>query len=1130
MRARLHWAAALVTVLLLAVGPLLALAPPVSAAETMVLSGPTSVEVPGDVEVTATTSLARSVVFWITPETGEKPSCRPIDSTPDDSSQAFSCSVTFSLTKPGKYTISAQLVDTDVIDSLQVTATAPPPPAPVVTITSPADDTSSELGTSVTISARVDGGDGTGTWELWARFADQEIASQVRFTSDGRTITASYGPSSAGTVIIKASWRDDAYSGQSSEDTVQHHWIAAPPTVSISRTSPDTANSLVGGSLSFTVTVGGDASGGALVVSVAGANPVAALQYSESGGTYTGRYTSTKAGLDTVTATWKGRGQASSDAFTHTWDPPRVQLSVTPSSGDLGNEAVIGVGLPDGTLGGALGVHILEGGPHAGVLVASGDGTTFEARYDGRSPGTDRIEAVLKTRYGDFSSNIGTKVWNTPIVTLVQDVSQSALGAAHTISAEVSGTTDSTVAFDVSGANGGAGVNVSGGHPTHAGTYVGAVDGEDFITATATVFGRTYESTALRHTWVRPTVTVNQDLETSKPGETVLLTATVDPAGTAGSVTFSVGGVGSPLTLLDDGTDGSYTASYTRDDEGTDTITATLASGSADFESDAITHVWDDESVPAAVLSPAGATNCVGSSFTPTVTLIDGDDPLPGVAVQVTVTMPGAADQVLTATTDVDGRATVSYSAAAPGTDTLVATAEVDSETLTSAPLTHLWEACELVVSVAPPGTTSLVGSSFTPTVSVRDATGDPVADATVDMTITMVEPPDQPEVTVILTTDANGLASTTYDRSVEGTDRIDAVVTAGERTGRATIDHFWRVQEDLRVTLGPAGTASVAGSPFTATALVTVGESPVPEAQVAFRATLAGQEGIPEEDITLEAVTDEDGQASFTFTRPVAGIDTVQVEASVGDRSGRASIVHQWDLVPGLKFTIEPPGTSSLLDEQFAATATVLLEDAPVADAEIVFVATQPDQGDRTGAARTGTDGRATFTYTRDTVGTDLVTATVVLADGRRGEASMTHLWRSDDEVAPPPPEPPTVEARGVIVPAGLATVVGTGCPRLTQVLLFVNGDQVATTQAGRDGTYQTDVRLPAELTVGQYPLEARCDPVTADNEIAVVAPASTGGSAGAEAVTAVATFSFFVLLGGQLVKGAGGYSAGGG
>jgi hypothetical protein len=151
------------------------------------------------------------------------------------------------------------------------------------------------------------------------------------------------------------------------------------------------------------------------------------------------------------------------------------------------------------------------------------------------------------------------------------------------------------------------------------------------------------------------------------------------------------------------------------------------------------------------------------------------------------------------------------------------------------------------------------------------------------------------------------------------------------------------------------------------------------------------------------------------------------------------------------------------------------------------------------------------------------------VLADGRRGEASMTHLWRTKDEVAPPPPEPPSVDAQGVIVPGGLASVVGAGCPRLAQVLLFVNGDRVGTTRAGPDGTYQAEVRLPAGLTVGQYPLEARCEPVTAENVIAVVVPASTSGTAGAEATTAVATFAFFVLLGGQLIKGAGGYSAGG-
>jgi hypothetical protein len=1125
MRARLRWAAALPTVLLLTFGPLLALAPPASAAETIQLTQPTSpVLVGATVQLKATVSTP--VELNLAP--GDDPSSEDdSSSTSTDEEAAPSGPITFTIKGPvnsspsavpsdavaivnwvprtaGQYTIVASRGD---VTSNQVTVVVTLPP-PSVTLRQDSDV--SQTGSTLTVTATATN-PGSGFWNI-----DVVSGPNPRTLAEGERanpVTVKYtGGTGTGDDVIRASWhRDDRLSA---EARVSHRWIGPPPGVAVTLT-PATASSLVGSTLGVGVSVsGGEGRGvGRLSLDVDGVP----LAYTGSAGSYSAEYQGTAVGSDTITATWTDDYDKTSDSATHTWTAPRVLISNPSGGSDLGETASVTVDLPDGFLDGSLAVDVLSG-PHTGPLeVTEGN----DASYTGVAPGTDTIQASLETAYGTFTSGTVTRTWNTPTVTLGQESTRSALGASHTVTAEVSGTTASEIAFAVSGANAGAPVDVSGSHPSYTGTYVGEEDGTDAITATITVFDRTYTSNGLSHTWVTPTVTVDQDLATSKPGQPVLLTASVAPTGTAGAVTFLVEGAGPPRTFLDDGTDGSYTASYTRDDEGTDTITATFASGSASFDSGSITHVWDDEVPPAAVLSPAGATNCVGSSFTPTVTLTDGDDLLPGVAVQVTVTMDGAQDQVLTATTDVDGRATVSYAGAAPGTDTLVATAEIDGETLTSARLTHVWEACELVVSVAPPGSTSLVGSSFTPTVSVRDAAGAPVADATVEVTVTMA---DQPDVTVTLTTDADGLASTTYDRPVAGADRIDAVATSGERTGRATIDHFWRVQEGLRVTLGPAGTSSLVDSEFTATALVTDGEAPVADAQVAFRASLPGQP-----DITLEAVTDEDGQASFPFTRPVAGTDTVEAEATVGDRSGRASVVHLWNLVPGLDFTLEPPGTSSLLDEDFTATATVLVDGEPLAGVDVAFAATQPGQDDRTGTAPTGDDGRATFTYTRSSVGTDLVTASVVLSDGRRGDASMTHLWRGEDVVAPPPPEPPTVEARGVIVPGGLASVIGTGCPPRSQVTISVNDEQVATTRAGRDGSYEAQVRLPG-LTVGEYPLEGRCVPLTAENEIAVVAPASTSGTAGAEATTAVATFAFFVLLGGQLVRGAGGYSTGGG
>ncbi len=999
-----------------------------------------------------------------------------------------------------------------------------PPPAVVSVTVSPADR--SIVGSTATVTASVTGGSGGGEgyWviDVTGVNGPRRILGAGELPPRGQSVTAEYIGEAAGTDTITATWTDDDRLVGQARNSVEHVWDQLPPPTVL--LGPGGGSSLVGTPLELTLTVtGGEGRGGGRPsVTVGGANAGVQPEISGESSPFTVRYTGTRTGEDTVTVIWTDQVGATPATATHTWTAPRVQLTAGGGAADLGDTATVRVALPDGALGGAVEIEVLEG-PHRGPLEVQDSEDGFEATYTGRFPGTDRIRATLVTeRFGSFPSDVGSQGWATPVVVLEQSPGRSLVGDTHTVTARVTGTRTGDVGFRVAGANAGATVDRTGGLPAVRGTYTGRAEGVDQITAEVTVNGRRYSSAEVGHAWVRPTVVLSQDTETSKTGETVVLTATVAPSGVTGAVVFSVAGPGGPLTFRDDGADGSWTASYSRDREGEDTVTAVLSGGSGlEFTAGAIRHRWAAVVPPAVVVAPAGVTTCTGSTYSPTVTVTDEEEPVAQAPVRLVVTPAEGAPQEFRGTTDADGHVTLPHQGTAAGRETLVATAEVRGTPVESAPLPHVWEDCALQVGIAPAGTTSPVGSTFEPTVTVRDTAGAPVADARVELQVTTA---DQPPVTLTLQTGPSGTASAAYRRDAAGTDRIDVVVTAGERTGRATAEHFWVETGGLQVSITPAGTTSTTGSPFTATVLVTDGQRPVEDAQVIVRATMSDVVAPDAAGPVVEqqGATGADGQTSATFTRAVAGTDTVLAEVRVGERSGRAAIVHFWQQVPGLTLEVGPAGASTEVGTDFTATVTVRLGDEPAPGLAVAVRTTMDGQPEQTGTVTTGEDGRASWTYRRDTVGPDVVSATVTLPDGRVGENAVGHLWWAADPEAPVEPEPvdpAALDVQGTPVPDGLVTLRGSGCPAGAPVQLLIDGEVVATPTARRDGSYSAEVRL-AGLGVGRYPLEAVCVPVRVPRTIDVVVPVAASGTAAAGAATAATVLSFFVLLGGQLIR----------
>jgi len=252
-----------------------------------------------------------------------------------------------------------------------------------------------------------------------------------------------------------------------------------------------------------------------------------------------------------------------------------------------------------------------------------------------------------------------------------------------------------------------------------------------------------------------------------------------------------------------------------------------------------------------------------------------------------------------------------------------------------------------------------------------------------------------------------------------------------------------------------------------------------------------------------------------------------------------RASTRHHWTLAPVLRLALEPGGTAGEVGTDFTATATVTVDGGPRAGADVVFVAGPPDRPGRPRTIKTDAAGRAAFTYRGTEAGTHTITAKVAVSGFPEGSASINRVWRAagvvrqpdrraDVRITPrtgdtpartPSPGPGAPAPSPQPDPQGPAVVEGTRCPPGSTVTLTVGGVALGTVTADADGNFALPVRMP-DLAVGRHQLVASCPPVRVEREVDIVHRTSSTGTGAASASTAVAVLSFFVLLGGQLVR----------
>jgi hypothetical protein len=202
---------------------------------------------------------------------------------------------------------------------------------------------------------------------------------------------------------------------------------------------------------------------------------------------------------------------------------------------------------------------------------------------------------------------------------------------------------------------------------------------------------------------------------------------------------------------------------------------------------------------------------------------------------------------------------------------------------------------------------------------------------------------------------------------------------------------------------------------------------------------------------------------------------------------------------------------------ETFTATTTFTDGGRPVAGADVTYRVSAPGEPDMIAVRKTGDDGRAPFSYSRATIGTDTVTAEASVGT-RAAMTSLSHLWRTD-VVVPPVAGTRLSLDRPSTLPGGTVVATGAGCAPGSDVGLVVAGRNVATVTSGSEGSYTAPLNVP-DLDIGRYTLTANCSESSARTMLDLVAVTSSSGAAVPGAATAAAVLAFFALLGGFFLR----------
>jgi protocatechuate 3,4-dioxygenase beta subunit len=482
------------------------------------------------------------------------------------------------------------------------------------------------------------------------------------------------------------------------------------------------------------------------------------------------------------------------------------------------------------------------------------------------------------------------------------------------------------------------------------------------------------------------------------------------------AVHFDVTGDGTPTPAAGDATtnaDGEATFTFTNETPGTNAVTACIdadANNACDEgeASVAATKTWTAGPAADISLEPATDTNPVGTPHTVTATVTDEfGNPIEGQSVHFDVTGVAPTPSSDDVTTDASGEAAFTFTNPNEGTNTVTACIDADASGTCeaeepTASATKVWQVRVATdISLEPPTDTNPIGTPHTVTATVTDQFGDPVEgeDVHFDVTGDGNPSPDTGDAT----TDAGGEAAFTFTNPFTGVNTVIACIDADDNGACdegetiAVAAKTWQLREVTNVALEPAEATNPVGTDHTVTATVTDQfDDPVEGANVHFDVT---GDGTPT-PASGDATTDAGGQATFTFTNPVAGVNTViacfdtDVSGTCDEGETTGAAAKTWEVREATNVALAPASDTNPVGTDHAVTATVTDQFSdPFAGQDVHFDVT----GDGTptpasGDATTDAGGQATFTFTNPVAGTNAVIACIDADDNQKcdeGEAT---------------------------------------------------------------------------------------------------------------------------------------------
>ena len=628
--------------------------------------------------------------------------------------------------------------------------------------------------------------------------------------------------------------------------------------------------------------------------------------------TYTG---GPNAGTDTIEFGGVVDDEVVHCSATKTWVvvPPTCDATPATAVNLVGAQHDMDVTVRHGSGAPAAGVTVnaaITSGPHAG---GSASGTTDSNGqhgffYTGTDPGTDTISFSGVVDGQPFSCSVTKTLKSPPPPCTVNPASDTNVtGTEHRVTATFTHGDNSAatgVSVSVSIASGPNAPLLADAVTNASGqvvfSYTGAAKaGTDVIQFSGAVDGQVVHCSANK-TWQLPPppCTVSPASDTNRIGTRHTITATfkrgTGAAAPGASVSISItSGPNAPF-LADAVTNssGQVTFSYTGgQNPGTDVIEFGGAVDGQTVHCSA-NKTWELPPPPPCTVSPASATNRVGTQHAVTATFKRGNGAAaPGTSVSISITSGPNAPLLADGVTNSSGQVTFSYTGGQnPGTDVIEFSGLVDDQVVHCS-ANKTWELpppppC----TVSPASAANPIGTKHTLTATFKRGNGNPAPGTNVSISIS-----SGPNAVVLADaiTNANGQVTFGYTGGVKtGTDVIEFGGLVDGQAVHCSATKTWELPPPPPCTISPVFDTNPVRTNHTVSAVFRRGSgAPAVGTSVSISITSG-----PNAIFLADAVTNGSGQVSLGYTGGAkTGTDVIEFSGFVDGKVVTCSAHKTW-------------------------------------------------------------------------------------------------------------------------------------------------------------------------------------------------------------------------------------------